>query len=79
MAIYRIPRILAETGDSRSKYYADAAMGLAPKPIKIGARAVGVPSHEIDALNRARTAGKSPDEIRSLVQQLEADRQQVAA
>lgn len=79
MAILRIPRVLAETGDSRSKLYNDMSLGLMPRPIKIGARAVGLPSHEVEAINQARIAGKSQDDIRALVQRLEANRLQVAA
>lgn len=79
MAILRIPRVLAETGDSRSKLYSDIAARLMTRPIKTGARAVGIPAHEIEAINQARIAGKSADEIRALVQRLEDNRQQVAA
>jgi prophage regulatory protein len=35
---------------------------------------VGWPSDEIDAINSARIAGKTDEEIRALVVKLEADR-----
>jgi prophage regulatory protein len=42
--------------------------------VKIGARAAGWPASEVQALNAARIAGKSDDEIRELVLKLEAAR-----
>jgi prophage regulatory protein len=43
-------------------------------PVQIGARAVGWPDSELEALNAARIAGKTDDEIRALVVKLEAAR-----
>jgi prophage regulatory protein len=48
--------------------------GLLPKAVKISERASAWPSDEIDAINRARIAGKSEDEIRQLVTDLERQR-----
>jgi prophage regulatory protein len=73
-AIVRIDRACAAKGESRSAYYANAASGLDTKPVKISARAAGLPAHEIEAVNAARIAGKSDDEIRALVQRLHAAR-----
>jgi hypothetical protein len=42
--------------------------------VSLGARAVGWPSDEVDAINSARIAGKTDEEIRALVAKLEADR-----
>jgi prophage regulatory protein len=41
-------------------------------------RAVGWPSEEVQALNAARIAGKSDEEIRALVVKLEAARKAAA-
>ncbi len=72
--ILRLPAVLKRTGKSRSSYYCDIAAGLFVKPVRIGPRARGTPDDEVDALNAARIAGKTDDEIRELVQKLEAAR-----
>ena len=61
-------------GVSRSTFYAQISEGLITKPIHIGLRAVGWPSNEIDTILNARIAGKSQDEIKSLVIKLENQR-----
>ena len=72
--ILRLPAVLRERGRSRSAHYLDIQQGLFTHPVQIGLRAVGWPAHEVAALNAARIAGKSDDEIRSLVVKLEAAR-----
>ena len=72
--ILRLPAVKSESGYSRSTIYLRMAQGLWPKPVALGARAVGWPAHEVAALNAARIAGKSDDEIRALVAKLEAAR-----
>jgi prophage regulatory protein len=59
---------------SRSTYYSQIKEGLITKPVKIGDRAVGWPSNEIDAIVDARIAGKSKSEIKALVIKLESQR-----
>lgn len=61
-------------GNSRSSYYAAVKAGLMVKPVKIGERAVATPDYEVDQVNAARIAGKSPEEVTALVKQLEAAR-----
>lgn len=75
--ILRLPAVLKERGRSRSAHYLDIQNGLFTKPVVIGARAVGWPDAEVAALNAARIAGKSDDEIRDLVCKLEAARKTV--
>ena len=75
--ILRLPAVLKRRGRSRSSHYADISAGLYVKPVQIGARAVGTPEYEVHALNAARIAGKTDDEIRSLVLRLEAARKSV--
>jgi prophage regulatory protein len=58
--------------------YLRIAEGTLTKPVSLGARAVGWPAHEVDALNAARIAGKQETEIRDLVKALEAARKAVA-
>lgn len=72
--LLRLPAILKKRGRSRSAHYADIKAGLFVKPVLIGLRATATPEHEVNALNAARIAGKSDDEIRELVKQLEAAR-----
>jgi len=76
--ILRLPAIQAETGLSRSSIYLRISQGLWPKPVSLGARAVGWPSDEVAALNAARIAGKSDDDIRVIVAKLEAARAMAA-
>lgn len=72
--ILRLPRVLSENGYSKSTHYSYIAKGLYTKPIKLGARAVGWPVNEVAAINLARIAGKSDQEIRDLVIKLEVQR-----
>lgn len=72
--ILRVPAVKSESGLSRSTLYSRIAEGLWTKPVSLGARAVGWPSDEVAAINGARIAGKSDEEVRALVVQLEADR-----
>ena len=72
--ILRIPAVKLESGLSRSTIYLRIAQGLWTRPVSLGARAVGWPSDEIEAINAARIAGKVDDEIRALVAKLEESR-----
>ena len=72
--IIRLHAVIAETGNSRSTHYLRITQGLFTKPVSLGARAVGWPSSEVAAINAARIAGKSDQEIRALVVKLEAAR-----
>lgn len=76
--IQRLPATLADSGDSRSTHYSNISKGLWTKPVKCGARSVGWPESENQAILVARVAGKSPDEIRDLVAALEASRKTAA-
>jgi prophage regulatory protein len=76
--ILRLPAIIASTGLSRSTIYLRVAQGVFPKPVSLGARAVGWPASEVAALNAARISGRSNSEIRDLVAKLEASRKTAA-
>ena len=58
----------------RSALYDDAKRGLMVPFVKVGARAVGIPEHELDAVISARIAGQSDEQIKELVQLLVAAR-----
>jgi prophage regulatory protein len=75
-SILRRKRVEQATGYSRSGLYVRIRDGLWPKPVRIGTRSVGWPAREVAALNTARIAGKSDDDIRRLVRQLEGARQE---
>lgn len=64
------------TALARSTFYAYIAQGLLPPPIKLGVRASAWLSSELAAVNRARIFGQSNDEIKTLVQELVAARNQ---
>jgi len=74
-AILRLPDVKKAIGLSRSTIYLQVARGLFPAPVRISTRAVGWLSDEIDAIRAARIDGKTDDEIRTLVQALEAQSQ----
>ncbi len=76
--ILRLPAVLRERGRSRSAHYLDIQEGLFTHPVSIGARAVGWPSDEVAALNAARIAGKTEEQIRALVTALESARKAAA-
>ena len=78
LTILRRKQVQAESGYSRSTIYLRIAQGLWPKPVSLGARAVGWPAGEVSALNAARIAGKSDGEIRALVKKLEVERRRAS-
>ena len=75
----RTDETITRRGSSHTRHYHDVRAGLFPPPVKTGRRSVAWPSDEIDALNAARTAGASDDEIRALVRQLVEARKAKAA
>jgi len=72
--ILRRPAVESKSGYPRSTMYLRISQGLWTKPVRIGPRSVGWPAEEVEALNTARIAGKSDNEIRALVLKLEAAR-----
>jgi len=73
--IQRLPAVLRVRARSRSAHYLDIQQGLFTPPVQIGARAVGWPASEAEAINAARIAGKSDEEDRALVTKLLPARQ----
>ena len=72
--LYRRPIVEQATGYTRSTIYRKIKAGLFTKPVQIGGDRVAWPANEIEAINRARIAGKSDDDIKALVAELEAAR-----
>lgn len=76
--ILRIPATKSQSGYSRSTIYLRINQGLWTRQISLGPRAIGWPANEVAALNAARISGKTDDEIRELVIELEAARKTAA-
>ena len=76
--IFRLPAVKTESGYSRSTIYLRISQGLWTKQVSLGPRSVGWPAYEVAALNAARIAGKTDEEIRALVLKLEAARKTAA-
>lgn len=76
--LVRCPETLSICGKSKSGLYHDISRGLFTSPVKIGARATAWPLSEIEAINAARIAGHSSEQIRSLVTRLENARASLA-
>ena len=77
--LLRLPDVKTRSGYSRSTIYLRISQRLWTRPVSLGARAVGWPDKEVDALNAARVAGKSEADIRALVAKLEAARDATAS
>lgn len=56
MQILRLPEVITKTGRSRSTLYADIDAGKFPKPVKLGARAIGFVADEVEAWIAERIA-----------------------
>lgn len=74
LQILRLPKVIENTGLARSTIYLRIEQGLLPKPVSLGGKAVGWPATEISQINAARIAGKSNEEIKNLVDELENQR-----
>ena len=72
--LLRLPDVLALTASTRSTHYLRIQQRLMTPPVKLGERVAAWPADEVEAINAARIAGKTSDEIRELVTQLEQQR-----
>lgn len=70
----RLPDLIRRRRSSRSATYRHVSLGLLPPPVHIGPRTSVWPEHEIEAIDRARLAGASDDDVRRLVSDLIAAR-----
>lgn len=75
-SILRISMVQAMSGFPRSTLYLRISQGLWPGPVKLGVRAAGWPSAEVEAVVAALIAGKTDAEIRNLVSNLKERRSQ---
>lgn len=75
MAISRIGAVIKELGySSHTSVYEKIRLGLFTKPVKISCRSSGWPDYEVRAINSARIAGASEEQIRELVNKLHLKR-----
>jgi prophage regulatory protein len=77
--ISRLQACLKAAGTGRTKFYDDMSAGLMVPAVKLGERAVGWPTHEVEAVVKARIAGCADEQIRRLVKRLVADRSKLLA
>jgi prophage regulatory protein len=78
MKILRLPSVKAEMGHrSDASIYNAIRAGSFPVGVQIGQRARGWPDYEVKAINSARIAGKSEDEIRNIVKSLYTKRSEM--
>ncbi len=79
MTILRMPAVKAETGHrSHASIYNAIKVGLFTTGVAIGQRSRGWPSEEVQAINAARIAGQTDEQIRKLVNRLHAKRTDAA-
>jgi len=77
-SLFRRQVVEQATGESRSTIYRKIKSGLFTKPVQIGGERVAWPANEVQALINARIAGKSDNEIKLLVIELEEARKSAA-
>lgn len=75
MKLLKLPKVLELTASARSTIYKNIHAGLMVPPVRQGVNSVAFVEYEITAINAARIAGKTNDEIKALVAKLVADRQ----
>lgn len=73
-SLLRLPAVMNATGQTRSTLYLRIKQRLMTPPVKLGERCAAWPADEIAAINAARIAGKTNDELRELVAKLEQQR-----
>jgi prophage regulatory protein len=64
------PLVEKAMGHSRTTIYRKIQKGLMTRGVALGGNRVGWPANEVEAINKARIAGKSDDDIKKLVEEL---------
>jgi prophage regulatory protein len=77
--LLRFPAVLSATGLKASAQYEAIAMGVFPRGVRIGPRAVGWPDNEVSAIVAARVAGWDEEQLKELVKHLHEKRKSAAA
>ncbi|MCC2607340.1 helix-turn-helix transcriptional regulator [Planctobacterium marinum] len=76
--VIRKNEVMAVLGISSTSLYRLINDSLIPPPFSLGCRAVGWYEHEINAVLKARAAGRNNDQIRELIGELLNARQKAA-
>ncbi len=80
MQILRLKAVKTRMGyPSDTSVYNGIRDGVIPLGVSIGERAKGWPDYEVDAIIKARIAGKSEAEIRKLVEVMHSNRKGLLA
>ena len=74
----RVGDLMQRRKRGRSSLYRDISEQTLTPPVKVGINSSAWPEFEIDAIDRARLAGASDDDIRNLVRELIAARKAAA-
>lgn len=61
MRVLRLPEVIERTGRQKSAIYKEMALGIFPKPIRLGAKSRGWVEAEIDEWISARIAERDRD------------------
>lgn len=78
LKIIRLPEALERIGICETSYRTAMSNGLVPKLIPLGSRAVGIGQHELDQVIRAKIAGLTDSEIKTLVSKIHKEREDEA-
>ena len=73
-SLLKISTVKFRTGLSKSTIYRRVTEGLFVKQVQLGGRQIAWPSNEVDALVQARISGKTDNQIKALVIELEGKR-----
>ena len=73
--ILRKAAVVDRYGRDSTALYRDIKQGLFTPAVKMGINCTGWPEHEVDAIIRARIAGRSESEIKALVAELIRNRE----
>jgi len=76
--LHRAPATCERSLFQTSKLYTEIADGTFPPPVVLGKNSVAWPEHEIDSILRAKVAGATTEQLRTLVKRLVRDRQKFA-
>jgi len=74
-----IGEVLRRKAIGRSTLYAEIQRGVFPKPVKLGARKVGWPQHEVDQMMLLYLRSPSEQQVQDLVRDLESYRMNMEA
>ena len=74
-----IGEVLRRKASGRSTLYAEIQRGVFPKPVKLGARKVGWPQHEVDQMMLLYLRSPSEQQVQDFVRDLESYRMNMEA